>query len=87
MSLIVKMILLEWASSSTAAAGKIQYFAHLSSNSILQLINGILSNFQKLLHYFNSTAIVRVPFAPSTTVFPIHFTYTQKIENYYYYYY
>ena len=39
---------------STPAAAKT---LHLSSNSILQLINGISSDLKKLLRYFNGTAI------------------------------
>ena len=69
-SLIVKIISLALASSlitfSVPPAVKTKYFAHLSFNSTLQLINGILSDLQKLLKYFNSTAIVvflKIPFA------------------------
>ena len=43
---------------SLPAADKTQYFVHLSFNSILQLINGISSDLQKLLKYFNGTAII-----------------------------
>ena len=57
MSLIVKIILLESAFALSApAADKTQYFVNL--NSTLQLINGISSDHQKLLKYFNGTAIV-----------------------------
>ena len=42
---------------SLPAAGKTQYFVHLSFNSALQLINSISSDLQKLLKYFNDTAI------------------------------
>ena len=59
MSLIVKMILLGLSFVlSLPAADKTQYFVHLSFNSILQLINGISSDLQKLLKYFNGTAII-----------------------------
>ena len=52
-SLIVKVILLELASTfSTPPAAKIQCFFHLSFNSILQLINDISSNLQKVFRYF-----------------------------------
>ena len=72
--MIVKIILLELASLLSAeAADKTQYFVHLSFNSILQLINGVSCDFQKLLKYFNGTVIVvflKIPFAPSATVFP-----------------
>ena len=40
------------------AAGKTQYFAHLSLNSPLRLINGISSDLQKWLKSFNDKAIV-----------------------------
>ena len=59
MSLIVKIILLEFAFVlSLPATDKTQYFVHLSFNSILELVNGILSDLSKLLRYFNGTAIV-----------------------------
>ena len=71
MSLIVKIILLETAFALSApAADKTQYFVNL--NSTLQLINGISSDHQKLLKYFNGTAIVaffRISFAQSASVF------------------
>ena len=74
MSLIVKIISLELGLLlSTPAAEKAQYCGHLSFNPILQLINAISSGLQKLLKYFNGTAIVaffRVPLFPSTSVFP-----------------
>ena len=44
----------------------------MSFNSTLQLINGISSDLQKLIKYFNGTAIVaflEIPFAPSASVF------------------
>ena len=72
-SLIVKVTLLELAFVlSTPAADKTQYFVHLSFNSTLQLINGVSRDLQKLLKYFNGTAIIafpKTPFAPSATVF------------------
>ena len=58
-SLIVKIVLLELAPASSApAAAKTQCFFHLSFKSTLQLINGISNDCQKLLRYFNGTAIV-----------------------------
>ena len=42
----------------TVAADKAQYFIHLSFNSPLQFINGISSDLQKLLKYFNGAAVV-----------------------------
>ena len=56
---IVKLLLLGLPLLSLPAAA-----VHLSFNSTLQLINGILSDLQNLLKYFNGTAIVqffRVP--------------------------
>ena len=58
---------------SAPAADKTQHFVHLSFNSILQLINDISSDLQKLLKCFNDTAIVaffRILFAQSASVFP-----------------
>ena len=71
--MIVKIILLVLSASSVLsalAADKTQYLIHLRSNSILQSIIGIFSNFPKLLKYFNGTAVVlcfRIPFTPSAT--------------------
>ena len=66
-SLIEKM-LLALALSLTLSlpfTDKTQYFLHLSFNSVLQLFNYILGDLQKLLRYFNGTAIVffRMPLA------------------------
>ena len=56
--MIVKIILLELASVSLAqVAAKTQYIVHLNFNFILQLINGISRDLQKLFRYFNGTAI------------------------------
>ena len=61
-SLIVKIILLALSlllvSFLLTATDKSQYFFHLSFNSTLKLINGISSDFQKLLRYINGTADV-----------------------------
>ena len=66
-SFIVKIILLRLPLVlSLAASDKKQYFIRLSFNLILQLINGISSDLQKLLKYFNCTAgveIFRIPLA------------------------
>ena len=77
MSLIVKIILLALASLlillSLPAAGKTQYFVHLSFNSTLQLINGIFCKLQKLLKHFNGSAIAaffKTLFALATLAFP-----------------
>ena len=53
------------------AKTKTQWFIHLSFNLTFQLINGILSDLQKLLRYFNGTAIIaffRIKSFPSATV-------------------
>ena len=77
LSLIVKIILLALLLlliSFSLPATKIQYLAHLSFNSTLQLINGISSDL-KLLQYFNGTEIVAffsIPLAPPANVFPIN---------------
>ena len=80
-SLIVKIKLLALASSlilfSLPVTIKTPYFVHVSFSSTLQLINGVSSNLQKLLKYFNGTAIVaflKIPLvafgAGLATVFP-----------------
>ena len=73
-SFIVKIILSGLASVLSAPfANKTQYFVHVSLMPILQLIYGISSNLQKLLTYFNGTAIavfLKIPFGPSASVFP-----------------
>ena len=43
---------------SLQSTDKTQSFVHLSFNSTLQLIKSISSDLQKLLKYFNDTAIV-----------------------------
>ena len=67
MSFIVKIIsLILSLVLSLPPAAKRQCFAHLSFNSALQLINGISTDLQKLLRYFNGTTIAaffRIPFA------------------------
>ena len=73
MSLIVKIISLEIAFGLSApAADKPQYFVQISFNSTLQWINGISSDLQRLLKYFNGTAIVtflKIAFALSLSMF------------------
>ena len=54
------------------AKTKTQWFIHLSFNLTFQLVNGILSDLQKLLRYFNGTAIIaffRISLLPSAAVF------------------
>ena len=88
-SLIGKTILLGLAFVLLVpAADKTQYFVHLSFNFTLESINGILSDLQKLLKYFNSTKIVAVfeiPFALSASVFPNNLALYLKDLNYYRY--
>ena len=71
--LIVKIILLSLPLVLSAlAADKTQYFVYLNFNSTLQLVNGISSDLQKSLKYFNGTVIVaffRIPLATSTEAF------------------
>ena len=56
--LIVKIKLSELASSfSVPVEAKTQCLVHLTFNSTLQLINGIWSDLQKLLRYFNGKTI------------------------------
>ena len=74
----MKIILLGLAFAlSLPGADKRPYFVHLSFKFTLQLINGISSDLQKLLKYFNSTAIgayfrilLELFGAGWTTVFP-----------------
>ena len=67
MYLMVKIILLAFSLSLPLPlpfADKRQYFVHLSFKSTFQLINGISSDLQQLLKYYNSTAIAsffRIP--------------------------
>ena len=57
--LIIKIIISSLALTlSTLAAAKTRCLVHISFNSTLELINGISIDLQKLLRYFNSTAIV-----------------------------
>ena len=63
--LIVKIVL--WGHTSVLslpAGAKTQHYVHLSFNSTLQLINGISSDRQKLLRFFDDTEVViffRIP--------------------------
>ena len=69
----MKIILLGLASALLVPpADRTQYFVHLSFNQNFQLINGISSDLQKLLKYFNGTGIVaflKIPFPHSASVF------------------
>ena len=59
MYFIIKVILFGLSLAlSFSFADKTLYFAHLSFNSVLQLINGFSRDLQKILKYFNDTAIV-----------------------------
>ena len=60
---------------------KTQWPGHLNFNSTSQLINGISINLPKLFAYFNGTTIVlflKIPLAPSVSVFPNKKVYTWK---------
>ena len=49
------------------------WFIHLSFDSPLQPINGVSSDLQKLLKYFNditNTVFFKIPFTSSALVFP-----------------
>ena len=57
---------------SAPAADKTPWFINLSFDYTLQLINGISSDLEDLLRYYNGTAIVvlfKIPFTPPTAVF------------------
>ena len=59
MYFIIKVILFGLSFAlSFSFADKTLYFAHLSFNSVLQLINGFSRDLQKILKYFNDTATV-----------------------------
>ena len=53
-------------------ADKTQWFVHLSFNLTLQLINGISSDLQRSLRYFDGTEITvfKISFALLTSAFP-----------------
>ena len=72
-SFIVKIVLSEsLLTLSAPTAAETHCFVYLSFNSTLQLINGISSDLQKLVNYFNVTALVvffRISFAPSGLAF------------------
>ena len=56
---LIKIVLLLLAQTlSTPAAIEAQYFFQLSINSTLHVINGISSDLQKLLKYFNGAVVV-----------------------------
>ena len=62
-----------------------QFSLHVNERSILQLINGLSSDLQKLLKYFSGTTIFTPSFfflfAPSATVLPIRFDlYLKDVE-------
>ena len=82
MSLIPNIISSELASAfSTLAAAEIHSLVHLSFNSILQLINGILSDLQKLLKCFNGMAIAaffKIKLFPLATVSPYNLVLCSK---------
>ena len=56
---------------SLATLENIQFLFHDNESSTLQLINGISSDLQKLLNYFNGTAIFTPFFLPPFGMVPI----------------
>ena len=86
LSLIVEILLWLVSSLSLPFEDKTQWFVYFkfqrikhsdsstsSFNSNLKLINSTSSNLQKILRYCNDTAIavlLKIPFAPSGSVFP-----------------
>ena len=63
-SLVVKTLSSSLALTLLTSAAKTHCLVHLSLNSTLQLINDISSDLQKILRYFNGTAVValfRIP--------------------------
>ena len=56
-----------------ATLDNIQLLFHVNENSTLQLINGISNDLQKLLKYFNGTAIFAPFFIPPFRMVPIKF--------------
>ena len=79
--ILSEIILASWAQN----AGKIRQFFYLSFNSNLKLINAILSDLQKLLRCFHTTAVVvflKIPFAPlSSVLFSILTLYLKNLES------
>ena len=58
---------------SSATLGSMQFLFRVNESSTLQLINGICNDLQKLLKYFNGTAIFTPFFIPLLSVLPIRF--------------
>ena len=56
---------------AVSAAVNPQFSIHFNESSILQLINGISNDLQKLLKYFNGTAIFTPFHVPSFPALPI----------------
>ena len=58
---------------SSATLGSMQFLFRVNESSTLQLINGICNDLQKLLKYFNGTAIFTQFFLPPFGMVPIRF--------------
>ena len=58
---------------SSATLDNVQFLSHVNESSTLQLINGISNDLQKLLKYFNGTAIFTPFFLPPFGMVPIRF--------------
>ena len=61
------------AFATIAAVVNTQFSIHFNESSTLQLINDISNDLQKLLKYFNGTAISTFFFVPLFSVLPIRF--------------
>ena len=66
---------------SLATLDSIQFLYHSNESSKLQLINGISSDLQKLLKYFNGTAIFTLFFISPLGMVPIKFNLYLKYEK------
>ena len=66
---------------SLATLDNIQFLFYDNGSSTLQLINGISSDLQKLLKYFNGTAIFTPFFLPPFGMVPIKFDLYLKDEE------
>ena len=58
---------------SSTTLDNIQFLYHVNESSTLQLINGISNDLQKLLKYFNGTAIFTPYFLPPFGMVSIRF--------------
>ena len=68
---VAPFALIALASVPIAAVVNTQFSIHINESSILQLINGISNDLQKLLKYFSGTAIFIPFFVPFASVLVI----------------